>query len=175
MKEFLKRGAWSPYLAGGLIGVLSWLMFYFLNQHIGTTLAFVKLTAIIEGLFASSHVQSSEYYARYLPGKPLIDWQTIFVIAIFFGSLLASKLTGEKRVEHVPSLWAQNYGPSRGKRYLGAFIGGFLVLFGARIAGGCTSGHAISGGLQLAISGWIFIAAVFAGGIATSFAMYKNK
>lgn len=175
MKEILKKGAWSPYAVGALIGVLSWLMFFVLGQHIGTTLSFVKVTGAFEALFAPSHFNGSEYFARYFPGNPLIGWQVVFVISIFFGSLLASRLSGERRIEHVPSIWVQSFGPSRLKRNIGAFIGGFLVLFGARIAGGCTSGHAISGGLQLALSGWVFIAAVFAGGIATSFAMYSKR
>jgi hypothetical protein len=175
MKEFLKKDMWSPYLVGALIGVLSWLTFYFSQEHIGTTLAYVKITAFFEGLFFPGHVESSEYYARYLPGKPLIGWQTIFVFAIFFGALFAAKLSGQKRVEHVPTLWVQNFGSSKAKRYLAAFVGGFLLLFGARIAGGCTSGQAISGGMQLALSGWLFIAAVFGGGIATSFALYRNR
>jgi uncharacterized membrane protein YedE/YeeE len=54
------------------------------------------------------------------------------------------------------------------KRYRDAFIGGFLIVFGARIAGGCTSGHIISGITQLSVSGFIFAAGVFATGIITA-------
>ncbi len=55
-----------------------------------------------------------------------------------------------------------------GRRYLTAFLGGFLILFGARLAGGCTSGHIISGITQLAASSFIFAAAVFGAGILTA-------
>lgn len=175
MDSIVKRDRWSPYLVGALIGVLSWLMFYFLSQHIGTTLALLKITAFFETLLAPSHIAQSEYFQKYLSTQPLVGWQVAFVTATFFGALLASKLSGSKRVEHVPSLWEKNFGPSRIKRYLGACIGGYLLLFGARLAGGCTSGHAISGGLQLALSGWVFIGALFATGILTAFTLYKKR
>ena len=175
MDKPLVKERWSPYLVGTLIGVLSWLMFYFLSQHIGTTQSLVKITAFFEGLIAPSYVRHSEYFQKYLHGKPLIGWQVVFVIALFFGALLASKLSGSNRIEHVPTLWEKNFGPSKVKRYVGAFVGGFFLLFGARIASGCTSGHAISGGLQLALSGWVFIAALFASGILTAFTIYKKR
>jgi uncharacterized membrane protein YedE/YeeE len=55
-----------------------------------------------------------------------------------------------------------------GRRYLNAFVGGLLIIFGARLAGGCTSGHIISGITQLSLSGMVFGAGVFASGIATA-------
>ena len=55
------------------------------------------------------------------------------------------------------------------------FLGGAVLLFGARLAGGCTSGHSLSGGLQLAVSSWIFTASMFAAGVATAFALYGRK
>ena len=175
MENILKRERWSPYLVGTLIGVLSWFLFYFMSKHIGTTLAFVKLAALFETLLAPAHIEKSVYFQKYLVGKPFFGWQAAFVTAAFFGALLASKLSGSKRTEHVPTLWEKNFGPSKIKRYIGAFIGGYILLFGARIAGGCTSGHAISGGLQLALSRWVFIGALFTTGILTAFTIYKKR
>jgi uncharacterized membrane protein YedE/YeeE len=43
-----------------------------------------------------------------------------------------------------------------------------LLIFGARLAGGCTSGHIISGITQLSLSGMVFAAGVFVSGIATA-------
>jgi uncharacterized membrane protein YedE/YeeE len=51
-------------------------------------------------------------------------------------------------------------------------VGGFLALFGARLADGCTSGHGISGCLQLAVSGWFFFIVMFASGILTARLLY---
>ena len=88
------------------------------------------------------------------------------------GAIVASTLSGDRRVEHVPAIWQARFGPGRRRRYLGAFVGGALLLFGARLAGGCTSGHGISGGLQLSISSWIFMAGMFASGIITAMLIY---
>jgi uncharacterized membrane protein YedE/YeeE len=91
--------------------------------------------------------------------------ETMLVVGLLVGGLLASRIgrtraPAEERI-HPAEL-------TRGRRYLDAFVGGVLLLFGARLAGGCTSGHVISGITQLAISGLLFGAAVFASGIATA-------
>lgn len=48
------------------------------------------------------------------------------------------------------------------RRYLPAFLGGFLLLYGARLADGCTSGHMMSGMMQGSVSGYYFAVAAFA-------------
>jgi uncharacterized membrane protein YedE/YeeE len=106
---------------------------------------------------------------------PAIDWQMMLVIGLFLGALVSNLLSKSKHVERVPELWAWRFGPVASFRYLGAFVGGVLVLFGARLAGGCTSGHGISGGLQFAISSWIFFASFFLAGIATAFALFGTE
>ena len=62
----------------------------------------------------------------------------------------------------IPALWRANFGDAAWKRYVAAFAGGFVVLYGARLAGGCTSGHMMSGMMQTALSGYIFAAGVLA-------------
>jgi len=54
-----------------------------------------------------------------------------------------------------------------------ALLGGLLMGFGARWAGGCTSGHGISGTLQLSIGSWLAVMCFFAGGIATAMVLFK--
>jgi uncharacterized membrane protein YedE/YeeE len=65
-------------------------------------------------------------------------------------------------------VWKERFGPSVTRRYTVAFIGGIVAMYGARMAGGCTSGNGISQGLQLAVVGWTFLAAMFATGLATA-------
>ena len=175
MRKFLSRTKSSPYFVGALIGVLSWGTFFFSDKALGVSTTFVRLAGALEAAVAPEHVKRSDYFAKYLVGSPVFEWQFALVVMLFFGALFAAKLSNSKRVEHVPSIWEQRFGPSRLKRYLGAFLGGILVLFGARLAGGCTSGHGISGGLQLAISGWLFLVAIFASGIATAFTLYRPR
>ena len=88
-------------------------------------------------------------------------------------SSLAAALFGRTfRVETVPQVWRERFGPSATKRFLAAFVGGVLVMFGARLAGGCTSGHGISGSLQLALSSWTFFLVMFASGLVTAWLMF---
>ncbi|NGX32040.1 MAG: hypothetical protein K1060chlam4_00078 [Candidatus Anoxychlamydiales bacterium] len=174
MKKYLKQSRWSPYIVGTLIGILSWITFYFMKEQIGTTNSIQKISGIIIGIFHKETILNSKYYMSYFE-KGIVTWQLAFVISIFFGSLVASKLSKEKRVEYVPEIWKKNFGDKRSKRYLGAFIGGVLLVFGARFADGCTSGHAISGGLQLAVSSWLFVVFLFASAITTSLIIYKKS
>jgi uncharacterized membrane protein YedE/YeeE len=76
----------------------------------------------------------------------------MILVGILLGAWVSSKLSGDRQPETVPELWARRFGPSARKRYLFAFLGGVVLMFGARLAGGCTSGHGISGSLQLAVS-----------------------
>lgn len=117
-------------------------------------------------------MRQNAYFAKYLVGKPAFEWQAALVVMLVVGAFLAARLADSTRREYVPSVWAARFGPSAWKRYLGAFIGGAILLFGARLADGCTSGHGISGGLQLALSSWTFLTFMFASGIATAFAVY---
>lgn len=175
MKSPLAWPRWSPYAVGTGIGVLSWATFLFMDKALGASTAFVNATGVPVAVLAPEHARANEYWAKHVIATPPFDWQMALVIMLAVGAFLASRLAGARRVEHVPSIWAESFGPSRGKRYLAAFYGGAVLLFGARLAGGCTSGHGVSGGLQLAISSYAFIAAMFISGIVTAMALYHRR
>jgi uncharacterized membrane protein YedE/YeeE len=98
----------------------------------------------------------------------LLTPETMLVVGLLIGGFLASRVWrgGSGGGRAVAMIHAHETTP--GRRYVDAFVGGFLILFGARLAGGCTSGHIISGMTQLAVSSTIFAAAVFAGGIGVA-------
>jgi uncharacterized membrane protein YedE/YeeE len=98
-------------------------------------------------------------------GIDVLAPETMLVVGMLLGGLLMARLARRP----APALETINTGEERPRRrLLDAFIGGFLLLFGARMAGGCTSGHVISGVSQLALSGFVFFAAVFATAMAVS-------
>lgn len=163
--------AWSPYVVGALLGVLSWFAFVSADKPLGVSTTFVTAVSLAEQTVAPAHVVANEYLAK----KTTIDWQFLLVIGIFLGALTSAWLSGDRQVEQVPELWRRRFGDSRLLRYAAAFAGGAILMFGARLAGGCTSGHGLSGGLQLALSGWTFFLALFASGVATAMALFHKE
>ena len=75
----------------------------------------------------------------------------------------------------MPTVWRERFGDAPWKRYLATFLAGFVVLYGARLAGGCTSGHMMSGMMQTAVSGYIFAAGAFAAGIPVAILMFRRS
>lgn len=179
MKNPLTMPRWSPYVVGAGIGILSWITFAWMGKALGTSTTMVHTAAAIEGLFSQDHVYNTAYLAKYAgtaeAPKPLFEWQFALVVMMIIGAFLAARLARSKFREHVPALWEWRFGKSKTWRYLAAFAGGVVVLFGARLAGGCTSGHGISGGLQLAVSSWTFFIAMFIAGVATAFILYGRE
>jgi hypothetical protein len=175
----LRARSWNPYAVGVAIGVLSWITFYTMDKALGTSSSFVHVAGAAVATVAPGAVagpDANAYFAKEISARtPLLDWQMILVIGVFFGAWISSRLSGDRVTESVPGLWAWRFGPSTALRYGAAFVAGGLMLFGARLAGGCTSGHAISGGLQLAVSSWTFFVAMFGAGIATAFTLFGAR
>lgn len=97
----------------------------------------------------------------------LVTTETMLVVGLLIGGFLASRLgRSAGTAPAIEKVHARE--TTTGRRYADAFLGGFLILFGARLAGGCTSGHIISGITQLSVSGVLFGATVFAGGMITA-------
>ena len=167
---------WNPYAVGVGIGVLSWITFLTMNKSLGTSSSMVHAAGLVEGLVAPGHVTGAEanpYFLKEISAKtPMFDWQVFLVIGVGLGAFLSSRMSRDPVTECVPSLWTWRFGPSKAVRYAAAFGSGVLLLFGARMAGGCTSGHGISGGLQMAVSSWTFFLAMFASGVATAFGLF---
>jgi uncharacterized membrane protein YedE/YeeE len=106
---------------------------------------------------------------------PRWDYGTLFLVGTFAGALISALLGRSFKIETVPQVWQERFGPSKGKRFVAAFIGGILTLYGARLAGGCTSGHGISGSLQLALSSWTFLITMFVAGTATALLIFRTR
>lgn len=162
--------AWSPYLVGGLIGVLSMLTFYFSNKPIGASTAYARIAGMLGLAIAPKHTRSLKYFHD---NPPKVGWELMLVVAVVGGSFLAAWTGGELTGQWLPAMWQERFGSdSYVLRMLVAFGGGVLMAFGARMAGGCTSGHGISGTLQLSIGSWISAICFFIGGVITAMAMF---
>lgn len=169
MASFLTLTEWSPYAVGIGIGLLSCIAFLLSDKPIGCSTAFARTSGMLEKLVRGEKVREMAYYRQFVPE---VDWEWMLVLGIFLGAMTSAWLSGELRLEWVPSLWAATFGPEHLPRLVTAGIGGVIMGFGARWAGGCTSGHGISGTLQLAVSGWLAVAAFFASGGITAYLKY---
>ena len=169
--------SWSPYLVGAGIGALSWIAFATVDKPLGITTAFEHTAAIGQKAVLPEIEERNAYYAeKQAEGNPpKIGWEWMLVLGVFFGSLISSHWSGDRAPETVPDLWASRFGSGKVKRLTVAFLSAALMIFGARLAQGCTSGHGISGTLQLAVSSWIFIAVAFGVASATTLILYGKQ
>ncbi|HEX6986175.1 MAG TPA: YeeE/YedE thiosulfate transporter family protein [Planctomycetaceae bacterium] len=177
MTNPLTRKAWSPYAVGAAIGVLSWFAFATADRPIGITTAF-EHTAALAGKASSPSLEETHPYYREKAAKgesPKIGWEWMLVVGVFVGALLSSFLSGDRTSMKVPPLWKARFGDGTAKRFAAAFLGGAVMMFGARLAQGCTSGHGISGALQLAASSWLFVAVMFPAAVAAAYLLYGKE
>lgn len=177
MTNPLTMKSWSPYVVGLGIGVLSWFAFATADHPLGVSTAFEHTAALGEKAVVPQVEQTNGYFAKKAEeGKPpKIGWEWMVVLGVFVGAFLSSWLSGDRSTDPVPAMWRERFGGSVPLRLAAAFLAGALMMFGARLAGGCTSGHGISGNLQLAVSSVVFTAVFFAAAILTSLALYGRK
>lgn len=171
--EQLKKERWSPYAAGVLLGLINVAALLLISKPLGASAAFAKLSSYIATLLSPS-AQKSMYFKYVMP--PGINFTVVVVVGILIGSFISAKMSGDFRWRMITDQqWIDVFGPSLAKRWILAFVGGVILEYSARLAGGCTSGLAISGTMQLAPSGLIFIFGLFASGIVTTFLIYGKK
>lgn len=163
---------WSPYLVGAGIGALSWIAFAIFGDPLGVTTAYSRVASLFASPVIGADAVAQNSYWKSMPLK--WDYGVWFLVGIPLGAFLSAVLSGTWKLEIVPEVWKERFGPSVAKRFIGAFLGGVIIMFGARLAGGCTSGHGISGGLQLAVSSWLFLAVMFATGLAASAILFRK-
>ena len=162
--------AWSPYLVGAAIGVLSWFTFYFSDEPIGASSFYAHLAGFLGKLIAPRHTAALTYFKD---KPPRVSWGFVFVVATIAGGAIAALTGGEFANEWLSPMWVARFGDSIALRAMIAFGGGMLMAFGARLAGGCTSGHGISGTLQLNLASWISLICFFIGGVAVAIPLFK--
>ena len=162
--------AWSPYLVGAGIGVLSWLTFYFSDKPIGASSFYATVAGMLGKAVAPRHTEELDYFKD---NPPRLNWEFVFVIAAIAGAAVAAVTGGGFVNEWLPEMWRARFGDSLALRAVVGFGGGALMAFGARLAGGCTSGHGISGTLQLNVASWIAVICFFIGGAVVANLMFR--
>jgi len=152
---------WAPLAAGAALGITLLLTFYLTGHGLGASGAYTAMTAALMEAIAPGYAQGNSYLAGYItPGRsPLWSWIVFELLGVMVGGFLGALTAGrlEAKIERGPSV-------GRVSRLALAFSGGLVMGFAARLARGCTSGQALSGGAAMALGSWAFMLAVFAGG-----------
>ncbi len=172
MSNETDRGAWSPYVAGALSGLLAVASVLVADKYLGASTTFVRGAGMLERFVSPEAVATLSYY---LKEKPIFDWQFLFVLGIFVGAFLAARFGHDFTIQAVPDMWRERFGAAKGPRAAVAFVGGIVAMYGARLAGGCPSGHGLSGLSQLALSGFASAVFFFIGGIIMARIVYGGK
>ena len=165
-------------VAGVMVGLLL-ILATALVKPLGVSTQYVVTDAVLLHSAAPALAESNEYLSQYGDKEDWgIGYGWMLVAGMFIGGGISALITRRFRSREkasLPSMWRSEFGESTPRRMAHAFIGGGLLLFGARLAGGCTSGHIISGIAQLTIGSFIFGIAVFASGIFTARTLYRRR
>lgn len=154
----VERPYLNPYLSGIGIGVVLLLAFVIMGRGLGASGAFSTVVATSVGEVAPEHAAGNFAYAQYLDGTthPLKDWLLFEILGVIAGGFLSGWLAGRFRrdVDRGPRISARG-------RLAYAFGGGVIMGLGAKLARGCTSGQALTGGALLGVGSWLFIITAF--------------
>ncbi len=167
-----ERSYWNPYLAGIALGLVLLGSYVVMGRGLGASGAFSTVVSATVAKVAPGHAAGNSFYAGYLgdgSSSPFKDWLVFEVLGVFIGGFVSGTLAGRvrKTIEKGPAI-------SSGKRLVFAFVGGALMGYGAKLARGCTSGQALTGGAVLNLGSWAFMMCVFAGAYAFAYFMRRQ-
>lgn len=172
IKQFRKE-LWSPYVAGVFLGITGVLAVWLSDSLLGASGAFESLVGIL-GKAVAPEAFNNLYFNFIMPSG--ITWGVMLLVGTIIGGFLGALSSGTFKIRvNGDSQWKAIFGPQTWKRWLLAFLGAIILEYGAGIAGGCTSGLAISGGMLLAPAAFIFIGGMFASGILTALIVYRKR
>jgi hypothetical protein len=160
----------NPYFGGMVLGIVLFLAMFFTGNGLGSSGGTTRLVAFVADLISPAHVDRTPYLLKMAGGdkNPLDDW----IIPVFFGALLGGFTSG-KIFGRVKFETTKGPNISDRTRWLMAFLGGVIFLYGARMARGCTSGQALTGGATLSAGSWAVMFSIFAGAYALAYFVRK--
>jgi uncharacterized protein len=160
----------NPYLAGFGLGLVLLASFLIMGRGLGATAAFGSVVAAIAGAISPDWTAANPALKGYFSEPPSLNWTFYLIVGAFVGALVSGSLAGRvrARVERGPRMLSVN------TRLTLAFVGGAIAAMGAKLAKGCTSGQALTGGAQLNVGSWVFMLAVFGGAYLLAYFVRKE-
>lgn len=166
VKKGNKGMNWAVTGAG--LGLLNAALFYkdWQNKPLGASTSYPFVAGNLLGL------TGSDYYPSTVgSGK----WQIWFLLGALVAGLIYAVATKSFQLKVTRQFWEEHHGTGKTKRLVWAFVGGFLLILGARLADGCTSGHFLTGGMQFALSSYMFMIPTMVGFLVTGRLFYRKK
>lgn len=156
----------NPYLGGVLLGLVLFASYFITGNGLGASGGLSRIAAFVEDLIAPGHIDQVPYLIAMAGGQrnPLDSWIVIVTAGVLIGGFTSGVIHGRTKFE-------THKGPniSNQTRWLFAFLGGIMFTYGARMARGCTSGQALSGGATLAAGSWVVMFSIFGGAYALAY------
>ena len=173
IKRLFNRPAkeyWNAYTGGTLLGIVLFLSYFITGNGLGASGGLSRFVAFIEDIVAPGHVDRVPYLIKVAGGElnALDNWIVMVAIGAIVGGFISGLRNGRVK-------WETNRGPqiTDKQRWFWAFIGGTLFTYGARLARGCTSGQALSGGATLSAGSWATMFAIFGGAYLFAYTFRK--
>jgi hypothetical protein len=167
---FMRKKHWWPIIVGTLFALIEVFSFYLSERPLGASRGFTTVASILEYVFFPKHFETVDMWKSY---TPVVEWTMAVVAGIVLGSFISSVASGEFKISTVPDMWKTSKGSSVVNRWYWAVVGGVLLGFGSRMAMGCTLGMLISGVVQLAPAGFIFMMSLWVGGVGMTLLFYR--
>lgn len=152
----------NPYVSGMLLGLVLMASYVILGAGLGASGGIARISAALSLCVAPAHTLGGEYFSNW--GRNPLSYYLVFMFSgIFIGGLISALLANRMKLQV-----ERGRATSIGKRLGFALIGGILAGFASRLASGCTSGQALSGGALLLTGSLVFMGCVFVSGYATA-------
>jgi hypothetical protein len=167
IKSSIQKGYSNPYLAGVGLGLTLLAAFVIMGRGLGASGGFTTIVSTAVDFVSPAHAEANGLYQPYLDNKgdsPLKDWMVFEILGVLLGGLVSGLLAGRVKKEVVKGDRISTLG-----RLTFAFCGGTLMGFAAKIARGCTSGQALTGGALLSVGSWVFMISLFAGAFGIAY------
>jgi uncharacterized protein len=158
----------NPYVAGVILGLTLLASYLIVGAGLGASAGIARLGAALESCVAPVHVAASAYFGQW--GEDPLAYYLVFMLGgTFLGGLFSALLAGRTKI-----MVEKGRAASTRLRLVLALIGGILVGFASRLAGGCTSGQALSGGAMLLSGSLLFMVSLFASGYASAWLVRRQ-
>ncbi|CAG5130677.1 unnamed protein product [Candidula unifasciata] len=153
--SLMESRAWPPFVAGMLIGLLQVPTVLSLRTTLGSTTGYMTVAS---QALALKPLQSVFSYLKSFRRGVHNWWQVFYMGGAVFGAHLSAQASA-------------TIGSVSGVLPSHSFLGGIFMIYGARLAGGCSSGHGLSGMGLLMLLSLVAVPSMFAGGISTAVIM----